>query len=347
MLTAASDAVLSAATRKQHYYYCEGREHMNAFDKLAEEETGSEASSDVIDGRMSAEGAAGSGSDRADKTSLSRSSDVISFYFKEMRKMPLLTPVQERELAKKVAQGDPEARDRMIEANLRLVVSIAKRYIARGLPFSDMIEEGNLGLMRAVEKFDYRRGFKFSTYASWWIKQAIERAIINQVRTIRLPVHVSEEVHRYSRAVKKLKQQLGRNPHPEEIADTMHISIEKVRMYTQVSRGMQSLDVILMEDGEGTLGDIIADDRTASPESGADAIRRHTQIIDWLSELSDTEQRVVYLRYGFHDESPWTLKSIGKMLGITRERVRQIEVKAVNRIRKQAEMRNIASSDVL
>jgi RNA polymerase sigma factor (sigma-70 family) len=264
-----------------------------------------------------------------------------------MRKMPLLTFEQEQALAKRVAEGDLEARSKMIEANLRLVVSIGKRYMARGLPFSDIIEEGNLGLIRAVEKFDYKRGLKFSTYASWWIKQAIERAITNQARTIRLPVHVSEEFYRYTRTEKKLKQELRRDPYPEEIAKAMHISIEKVRMFSQVSREIHSLDVIVMDDGDETFKDYLADDHTPSPESDCDALSRRKQIDQWISELTAAERRVIELRYGLTDESPWTLNSIGQRFGITRERVRQIEKKAMDRIRKLAEMRDMELSDVL
>jgi RNA polymerase sigma factor (sigma-70 family) len=316
---------------------------MNAFHQAVEDKVDIDSSYDMFNGRTSRDGA----EDRAEKESLSKASDVISFYFKEMRKMPLLTFAQEQELAKRVSEGDLEARSKMIEANLRLVVAIGKRYVARGLPFSDIIEEGNLGLIRAVEKFDYKRGFKFSTYASWWIKQAIERAITNQVRTIRLPVHVSEEVYRYTRMEKKLKQQLRRNPFPEEIAEAMHLSIEKVRMYSQVSRETHSLDVIVMDDGDETLGDYLADDRARSPENDCDAMSRRKQIDEWISELTSAERRVVELRYGLNDESPWTLNSIGKRFGITRERVRQIEKKAIDRIRKQTKMRNMELSDVL
>jgi RNA polymerase sigma factor (sigma-70 family) len=320
---------------------------MNAFQEAVEDKVEIDSSFDMFDGRISRDGADEGRHDRAEKESLSKASDVISFYFKEMRKMPLLTFAQEQELAKRVSEGDLEARGKMIEANLRLVVAIGKRYVARGLPFSDIIEEGNLGLIRAVEKFDYKRGFKFSTYASWWIKQAIERAITNQVRTIRLPVHVSEEVYRYTRAEKKLKQQLRRNPFPEEIAEAMHISIEKVRMYSQVSRETHSLDVIVMDDGDETLGDYLADDRARSPEKDCDVLSRRKQIDEWIADLTSAERRVVELRYGLNDESPWTLNSIGKRFGITRERVRQIEKKAIDRIRKQTKMRNMELSDVL
>jgi RNA polymerase sigma factor (sigma-70 family) len=320
---------------------------MNAFHEAVEDKVDIDSSFDIFDGRISRDGADEGRHDSAEREPLSKASDVISFYFKEMRKMPLLTFAQEQELAKRVSEGDLEARGKMIEANLRLVVAIGKRYVARGLPFSDIIEEGNLGLIRAVEKFDYKRGFKFSTYASWWIKQAIERAITNQVRTIRLPVHVSEEVYRYTRAEKKLKQQLRRNPFPEEIAGAMHISIEKVRMYSQVSRETHSLDVIVMDDGDETLGDYLADDRARSPEKDCDDLSRRKQIDEWIADLTSAERRVVELRYGLNDESPWTLNSIGKRFGITRERVRQIEKKAIDRIRKQTKMRNMELSDVL
>jgi len=330
-----------------HERYYARRKQMSAIHQAIESTADIDFSYDMYDGKSSTGEAADVRPGRVEKESPSKASDVISFYLKEMRKMPLLTFEQEQELAKRVAAGDLEARSKMIEANLRLVVSIGKRFINRGLPFSDIIEEGNIGLIRAVEKFDYRRGFKFSTYASWWIKQAIERAIVNQVRTIRLPVHVSEEVYRYSRTEKKLKQQLRRNPYPEEIAEAMHVSIEKVRMYSQVSRETHSLDVIVMDNGDETLGDYLADDRAPSPESDCDAMSRRKQIDEWIFELTDAERRVVELRYGLNDDSPWTLHSIGKRLGLTRERVRQIEKKAIDRIRNQTKMRNMELSDVL
>jgi RNA polymerase primary sigma factor len=320
---------------------------MNSYHQAVEDKVDIDSSYDIFDGRISREGARDGRLDSEEKEAPSKASDVVSFYFKEMRKMPLLTFEQEQKLAKRVSEGDLDARSKMIEANLRLVVAIGKRYVARGLPFSDIIEEGNLGLIRAVEKFDYKRGFKFSTYATWWIKQAMERAITNQVRTIRLPVHVSEEVYRYTRMEKKLKQQLRRNPFPEEIAEAMHLSIEKIRMYSQVSRETHSLDVIVMDDGDETLKDYLADDRAPSPESDCNTMSRRKQIDEWIAELSDAERRVVELRYGLNDESPWTLNSIGKRFGITRERVRQIEKKAIDRIRKQTKMNNMELSDVL
>ena len=320
---------------------------MSATHQAMDDKTDIDFSYDMFDGRISRDRAADVRLDSPEKESSSKASDVISFYLKEMRKMPLLTFEQEQELAKRVSEGDLEARSKMIEANLRLVVSIGKRFINRGLPFSDIIEEGNIGLIRAVEKFEYKRGFRFSTYATWWIRQAIERAIVNKVRTIRLPVHVSEEVNRYSRTEKKLKKQLSRNPYPEEIADAMHLSIEKVRMYSQVSRDTHSLDVIVMDDGDETFKDFLTDDRVPSPESECEATSRRRQIDEWISELTSTERRIVELRYGLNDDSPWTLESIGKRFGLTRERVRQIEKKAIDSIRKQTKMSNMELSDVL
>jgi RNA polymerase sigma factor (sigma-70 family) len=322
---------------------------MHAFHQVAKDNEGIDSSYEMFGGRTSTEGAADVRYDSAEveKEDRSKTTDVISHYFREMRNLPLLTFEQEQELAKKVSEGDLEARSRMIEANLRLVVAIGKQYVSRGLPFADIIEEGNLGLIRAVEKFDYKRGFKFSTYATWWIKQAIERAIINQVRIIRLPVHVSEDVYRYTRTEKKLKQKLGRKPYPEEIAETMHISIERVRMLSQVSRETHSLDVIVMENGDETLKDYLADDHAPSPESNCDAMSRRKQIDEWISELTMAERGIVELRYGLNDETPWTLNSIGKRFGITRERVRQIEKHAINRIRKQTKIRNVVLSDVM
>lgn len=320
---------------------------MNAYHQVVEDRAESDSSFETFSGRNVTDEDTDARVESAEKGSLAKTADVISFYFKEMRKMPLLTFEQEQALAKRVAEGDLEARSRMIEANLRLVVSIGKRYVARGLPFSDLIEEGNLGLIRAVEKFDYTRGFKFSTYASWWIKQAMERAITNQVRTIRLPVHVSEQVYKYTRMEKKLKQQLRRNPSPEEIAEAMHLSIEKIRMFSQIARETYSLDVIVMEDGDETLKDYLADAHTPSPENDLDAMSTRRQIDEWVSELTNAERRVVELRYGLNDETPWTLNSIGKRFGITRERVRQIEKKAIDRIRRQTQIRNMELSDVL
>ena len=259
--------------------------------------------------------------------------DAIKYYLKEIRKTPLLTFEQEQELAKRIEQGDQEARAKMIEANLRLVVAIGKKYINRGLQFSDIIEEGNLGLIRAVEKFQYQRGFKFSTYASWWIKQSIERAIVNQTRTIRLPVHIAEIVNSYLRAMRQLTQSLGRDPSVEEIAKKMKVTVDKVRSISQVVRETYSLDMLIGDQEEDTLKDILQDTNAVSPASFSDEIRRREYIDDWLQQLSVSERKVIELRFGLQDGEPKTLDSIGKDFGITRERVRQIETQALNKLR--------------
>jgi RNA polymerase sigma factor RpoS len=259
--------------------------------------------------------------------------DAIKYYLKEIRKTPLLTFDQEQELAKKIDQGDQEARAGMIEANLRLVVAIGKKYINRGLPFSDIIEEGNLGLIRAVEKFQYQRGFKFSTYASWWIKQSIERAIVNQTRTIRLPVHIAEIVNSYMRATRQLTQKLGRDPSIDEIAKKMKVTIDKVRSISQVVRETYSLDMLIGDQEEDTLKDVLQDVNAISPASVSDDIRRREHIDEWLKQLSVSEKKVVEMRFGLIDGDPMTLDSIGKEFGITRERVRQIETQALSKLR--------------
>ena len=259
--------------------------------------------------------------------------DAIKYYLKEIRKTPLLTFEQEQELAKRIEQGDGDARAKMIEANLRLVVAIGKKYINRGLQFSDIIEEGNLGLIRAVEKFQYERGFKFSTYASWWIKQSIERAIVNQTRTIRLPVHIAEIVNSYMRAVRQITQSLGREPQIEEIAKKMRITVDKVRSISQVVRETYSLDMLIGDQEEDTLKDILQDNNALSPASFSDDIRRREHIDEWLQQLSVSERKVIELRFGLNDGEPKTLDSIGKEFGITRERVRQIETQALNKLR--------------
>ncbi len=259
--------------------------------------------------------------------------DAIKYYLKEIRKTPLLTFEQEQELAKQIEAGDPNARAKMIEANLRLVVAIGKKYINRGLQFSDIIEEGNLGLIRAVEKFQYQRGFKFSTYASWWIKQAIERAIVNQTRTIRLPVHIAEIVNSYMRASRQLTQSLGRDPSIDDIAKKMKITVDKVRSISQVVRETYSLDMLIGDQEEDTLKDILQDNNALSPASVSDEIRRREHIDEWLQQLSVSERKVIELRFGLNDGEPKTLDSIGKEFGITRERVRQIETQALNKLR--------------
>jgi len=273
--------------------------------------------------------------------------DTIKMYLKEIRKTPLLTFEQEQELGKRIAEGDQEARSRMIEANLRLVVSIGKKYIHRGLPFSDIIEEGNLGLIRAVEKFQYQKGFRVSTYASWWIKQAIERAIVNQIRTIRLPVHVAELVTTYTRTVRALTQQLRREPSAEEVEREMQVGIQKVRLLSQVTRDTCSLDMLVNSEGDETIKDVLNDDNAPSPSRPYEEVCRNKYINDWTSQLPDIERKVVEMRYGLNSGNTQTLSSIGKQFGITRERVRQIESQAIQRLRSLTKSANIELCDLL
>ncbi len=268
--------------------------------------------------------------------------DAIKYYLKEIRKIPLLTFEQEQELGKRTAQGDAEARARMIEANLRLVVAIGKKYINRGLPFSDIIEEGNLGLIRAVEKFQYERGFKFSTYASWWIKQAIERAIVNQSRTIRLPVHIAEAVFAYTRAVRQLTQEFGRDPSVEEIAEKTGTSPEKVRSISQVVRETYSLEMLVGDNEEDTLKDVLQDTHAVSPATLSDEARRKEQLGKWLAQLTANEHKIIEMRYGLRSGEASTLDSIGKTFGITRERVRQIEVQALRKLRAITKLQKVS-----
>ena len=307
------------------------------------------------DGRYHAEAVAVDGhKDAADGRTKLRSEesatsdlDTIKLYLKEIRKTPLLTFAEEQALAKRSQEGDAEARAKMIESNLRLVVAIGKRYINRGLPFSDIIEEGNLGLIRAVEKFEYKRGFKFSTYASWWIRQSIERSIANQVRIIRLPVHVAELANSYSRTVRKLTQLLGRDPSPEEIAGKMKVSVNRIRAVSQVTRETYSLDMLISGEGDDTLKDVLSDENMPAPSSATDEQRRKEYINEWISGLPTTERSVLEMRYGLNRQNARTLDSIGKQFGITRERVRQIENQAIRKLRNFMQIRNIELSDML
>jgi RNA polymerase sigma factor (sigma-70 family) len=273
--------------------------------------------------------------------------DTLKLYLQDIRKTPLLTFAEEQALAKRVQDGDPDARARMIQANLRLVVSIGKHYINRGLPFSDIIEEGNLGLIRAVEKFDYKRGFKFSTYASWWIRQAIVRAIANQVRIIRLPVHVAELTYTYTRTIRQLTQKLDREPSHEEVAEKMGISIDKVRALSQVTREVYSLDSLISNEGDDTLKDTLKDENTPSPSSSSDEHLRDQHLQEWISELPPTERYIIEKRYGLNKRAPSTLDSIGRQFGITRERVRQIEKQAIQRLQNYMRENNVDLNDML
>ena len=273
--------------------------------------------------------------------------DSLKYYLKDIRKAPLLTFAEEQELGKRTAAGDREARAKMIEANLRLVVAIAKKYVNRGLSFSDVIAEGNLGLIRAVEKFDYRKGFKFSTYASWWIRQFIERAFVNQLSTIRLPVHVAEVVNHYRRTTTFLTRELEREPTIEEIAKQMKISVEKARGISQVVRETVSLDTIIGEKDEDTLKDVLKDADAVSPDFRFENIRQRENVDRLLSKLTESERQVIEQRFGLNDGEPMTLDKIGRRCKITRERVRQIENKALNKLRSITREENLALELVL
>src|SRR5574340_61191 len=308
---------------------------MSERERSVDDVMGSETYGDETEGKEPVEKQSQPGTydDGEDRGGAAKGLDAIKYYLKEIRKNPLLTFEQEQAIAKRISEGDQEARARMIEANLRLVVAIGKKYINRGLQFSDIIEEGNLGLIRAVEKFQYERGFKFSTYASWWIKQSIERAIVNQTRTIRLPVHIAEIVNSYLRATRQLTQTLGRDPQIEEIAKKMKVTVEKVRSISQVVRETYSLDMLIGDQEEDTLKDILQDTNSVSPAAVSEDIRRREHIDDWLRQLSVSERKVVEMRFGLIDGESMTLDAIGKEFGITRERVRQIETQALNKLR--------------
>ncbi len=267
------------------------------------------------------------------KADSSKSLDTIKIYLREISAIPLLTSEEEVKLAKKVWKKDPVARQKMIEANLRLVVSIAKRYLNRGLPFLDLIEEGNIGLIKAVERFQYQKGFKFSTYASWWIRQAIERSLVNQTRTIRLPIHVDEKINRFVRVLREQIQAKGREPSMDELASVMDTSVEKIKEVMQVVRSTQSLDMPIGEKQENSLKDVIEDKSILSPSDIVEGIKRHEMIASWLEKLTENEKNVVILRFGLEDGEPKTLEKIGEEFRVTRERIRQIESSALKKLR--------------
>ena len=259
--------------------------------------------------------------------------DPVRMYLKEIGKVPLLTAEEEIELAKKMEQGDQEAKKRLAEANLRLVVSIAKRYVGRGMLFLDLIQEGNLGLIKAVEKFDYRKGYKFSTYATWWIRQAITRAIADQARTIRIPVHMVETINKLIRVSRQLLQELGREPTPEEIAEEMDMPVERVREILKISQEPVSLETPIGEEEDSHLGDFIQDDNVPVPADAATFTLLKEQLDEVLSTLTEREQKVLILRFGLEDGRARTLEEVGKEFNVTRERIRQIEAKALRKLR--------------
>ncbi len=259
--------------------------------------------------------------------------DPVRMYLKEIGKIPLLKPHEEVELARRMHEGDELAKQRLVEANLRLVVSIAKRYVGRGMLFLDLIQEGNLGLIKAVEKFDYVKGFKFSTYATWWIRQAITRAIADQARTIRIPVHMVETINKLIRVSRQLLQELGRDPKPEEIAKEMEMSEEKVREIMKIAQDPVSLETPIGEEEDSHLGDFIPDDDAPAPAEAAAYSLLKEQIEDVLGSLNEREQKVLKLRFGLEDGRARTLEEVGKEFDVTRERIRQIEAKALRKLR--------------
>ncbi len=259
--------------------------------------------------------------------------DPVRMYLKEIGRVPLLTSEEEVELAKRMEKGDEEARRRLAEANLRLVVSIAKRYVGRGMLFLDLIQEGNLGLIKAVEKFDYRKGYKFSTYATWWIRQAITRAIADQARTIRIPVHMVETINKLIRVSRHLLQELGREPNPEEIAREMNISEEKVREIIKIAQEPVSLETPIGEEEDSHLGDFIEDHEARAPAEEASFTMLREQLDEVLKTLTEREQKVLRLRFGLDDGRARTLEEVGQRFGVTRERIRQIEAKTLRKLR--------------
>lgn len=259
--------------------------------------------------------------------------DPVRMYLKEIGKISLLTAEEEVDLAKKMEAGDEQAKKKLAEANLRLVVSIAKRYVGRGMLFLDLIQEGNLGLMKAVEKFEYRKGFKFSTYATWWIRQAITRAIADQARTIRIPVHMVETINKLVRVQRQLVQELGRDPTPEEIAKDMDLEVEKVRDIMKIAQEPVSLETPIGEEEDSHLGDFIPDEEVLAPADAATFTMLREQLIDVLDTLTPREQKVLRLRFGLDDGRARTLEEVGKEFEVTRERIRQIEAKALRKLR--------------
>ena len=267
--------------------------------------------------------------------------DPIHMYLKEIGQVPLLTPEQEIELARRVEEGDREAKRKLEEANLRLVVSIAKHYTGHGMSLMDLIQEGSLGLIRAVEKYDYKKGFRFSTYATWWIRQSITRAIADQGRTIRIPVHMVENINKVNRSARDLVQKLGRDPTTEELARETHMSVDRIREIQRISREPVSMETPVGDEEDSSLGDFIRDDTTPHPADEAARTMLREQIREILSDLTEREQQVLRLRYGLDDDRSRTLEEVGRQLNVTRERIRQIEAKALRKLkRKNIRMRD-------
>ena len=259
--------------------------------------------------------------------------DPVRMYLKEIGKIPLLTPEREAELAERISLGDKQAKDELIEANLRLVVSIAKRHVGKGMYFLDLIQEGNLGLIKAVEKFDHSKGYKFSTYATWWIRQAITRAIADQARTIRIPVHMVETIHKVSRTTRQLLQELGREPTTDEVAEALGMTADKVREIMKIAQDPVSLETPIGEEEDSHLGDFVEDNDSPAPSDSASYSLLREQLCNILHTLTPREEQVIKLRFGLEDGRPRTLEEVGKKFEITRERIRQIEAKALRKLR--------------
>jgi RNA polymerase primary sigma factor len=267
--------------------------------------------------------------------------DSVRLYLREIGRVPLLSAQEEVELAKRIEQGDKDAKDKMVEANLRLVVSIAKKYIGRGLDLLDLIQEGSSGLLRAVEKFDYTKGYKFSTYATWWIRQAITRAIADQARTIRIPVHMVETINKLIRTQRRLVQELGREPLPEEIAAEMEMDVDKVNHIIKIKQDIVSLEAPVGEEDDSRLGDFIPDEDNATPEEMATHQLLKEQVNGVLALLTPREQKILRMRFGLEDGRSHTLEEVGQEFGVTRERIRQIEAKALTKLRKHRESKKL------
>ena len=274
---------------------------------------------------------------RLDLTVKAPSSDPVRMYLREIGKVKLLTGAEEVSLAKRIERNDTGAKAALIEANLRLVVSVAKRYVGRGLSFLDLIQEGNLGLIRAVEKFDYRKGYKFSTYATWWIRQAITRAIADQARTIRVPVHMVETINRLSRVQRQLVQDLGREPTVDELAEELETTAERVREIRKVAQEPVSLETPVGEDEDSELGDLLEDERVVGPGDAVVGRLRHEELERLLDSLSGRERKIIELRFGLNGEEPRTLEEVGQRFGVTRERIRQIEAKTLAKLQADGE----------
>ena len=284
---------------------------------------------------------------KLDLTIKSPTNDPVRMYLKEIGKVRLLTAFEEVQLAKRIEAGDVEATKLLVKSNLRLVVSIAKKYIGRGMLFLDLIQEGNLGLIRAVEKFDYRKGYKFSTYATWWIRQGITRAIADQARTIRIPVHMIDNINKLIRVQRKLLQEFGRSPSPEEISEKMDFTPDKVREIIKISQQPVSFETPIGEEGDSHLGDFIEDLKVEAPEDAASFAMLQEQLQEVLNTLNDRERRIIELRFGLQDGHPRTLEEVGREFSVTRERIRQIEFKTLNKLRssnRSKALRNLLES---